>query len=194
MTNAQKQPKLYSPEEYLALEEEAEYKSEYLAGQIYAMAGGSANHDRISSDINAILNVGLRSTPCESFSSDLRILVNESGLYTYSDTMVICGPIDFATNRNDTVTNPVVIVEVLSNSTKNYDRGEKFQLYRAIPSFRDYVLIHQDQVFIEYYHKEEHSRWVLREFNDINATLRLHAIDFDISLRDIYARVDWLSA
>jgi Uma2 family endonuclease len=194
MALAKLQPRLYTPDEYLALEEvAADYKSEYFRGEIYAMAGGSANHNRISGNVHAVLNNGLRSTRCETFNSDMRLMVKAHNLYTYPDTMVICGSIEFAKDRNDTVTNPTLIVEVLSPSTQDYDRGQKFEFYRALASLKDYLIIHQDQIYIEYYHKLADRQWVLTEFSDIEATLTIQSLNFEIPIRRLYERVDWLS-
>jgi Uma2 family endonuclease len=193
MALAKLQPKLYAPDEYLALEEAATYKSEYFHGEIFAMTGGSANHNRISGNVHTVLNNGLRSTRCETFNSDMRLLVKAHSLYTYPDTMVICGRIEFAKDCNDTVINPTVLVEVLSPSTQDHDRGQKFEFYRTLDSFQDYLIIHQDRVYIEYHHKLADKRWVLTEFSDIEASLTLQSLNFEIPLRRIYERVDWLS-
>ena len=194
MAVALKHERLYTPDEYLALEETAEGKSEYYKGEIFAMSGGSANHNRIVSSINAFFHSGLRGRRCESFTSDMRVQVKAHGLFTYPDAMIICGQPEFWNNRNDTVTNPILIVEVLSESTKDYDRGQKFEFYRTIPTLRDYVLIHQDRVHIEYYHKLEDGRWLLTEIGDPEALLILETVDLTLPVRSIYERVDWLAA
>lgn len=193
MALAKLQPKLYAPDEYFALEAAAAYKSEYFRGEIFAMAGGSANHNRISGNVHTVLNNGLRSTRCETFNSDMRLWVKDHNLYTYPDTMVICGRIEFAKDRNDTLTNPMLIVEVLSPSTQDYERGQKFEFYRTLDSFQDYLIIHQDRVYLEYHHKLADKRWVLTEHNDIEATVTLQALNFDVPIRRIYERVDWLA-
>jgi Uma2 family endonuclease len=189
-----KESLIYTPEEYLALEELADTKSEYYKGQIFAMSGGSINHNRIGSNVNALLNVGLENTPCEAFNSDLRIYIKAHDLFTYPDVSVLCGEPAFYNNRTDSITNPVVIVEVLSPSTKDYDRGQKFEFYRSLPSLQDYVVIHQDQILIEYHHKVGIGRWLLIEFTDLDETLIIQAIDFALPLRRIYARVSELAA
>jgi Uma2 family endonuclease len=180
-----------APEEYLRREKEAERKSEYFAGEIFMMSGGSPNHNRISGNVYAELNVRLRGTRCEAFNSDQRVLVKKNGLYTYPDVMVVCGPTVFDERDGDTITNPVLIVEVLSPSTENYDRGKKFELYREIETLRDYLVIHQEKVYIEYYHKGEDDRWVLTEIRDLEATFSLETLSLDLSLQRIYERVDW---
>ncbi len=136
-----KPQKYHSPEEYLALEETAEYRSEYYRGEIFAMAGGSANHNRIARNLLIAFDDALEGKPYEAFITDMRLYVKKNGLYTYPDVMVVCGKLEFVKGRTDTLTNPVVIVEVLSESTEGYDRGTKFELYRAVDTLQDYVLI-----------------------------------------------------
>lgn len=138
-----------TPEEYLERERQAETKSEYLREKVFVMAGGSSNHALLTVNLASELRKQLRKRPCRVFSSDLRLCVNESGLYTYRDVMVICGDLAFADNRQDTITNPLLLVEVLSDSTKNYDRGQKFQYYRSLPSLTEYLTVAQDEVHVE---------------------------------------------
>jgi Uma2 family endonuclease len=187
----QKQTQYYTPTEYLALEEAAETKSEYFQGQIFAMSGGSINHNRIAISICTMLDVAFQGKPCEVFSSDVKVWVEANSLYTYPDAMVVCGPVEYAEGRNDTITNPIVIFEVLSKSTRDYDRGKKFELYRDLPSLQDYVLIDQDRVYIECYHKVEDGRWVLTLFNNLETTLTLAAIEMSLAVSRIYHKVDW---
>lgn len=191
MALALTKPKYITPAQYLALEEMATTKSEYFRGEIFMMAGGSPNHNRIAGNIFAEFNVGLRGRRCEAFNSDQRLLVNRNGLYTYPDAMIVCGKIEFADPNRQVITNPTVIVEVLSPATKNYDQGGKFELYRDIPSFRDYILAHQDKVYIEYFHKGEDGRWVLTEFKVLTDQIRIISIDLALSLDRIYERVEW---
>jgi len=183
--------KLLSSKEYLAIERAAEAKSEYYDGEIFAMAGGSYNHNVISGNINAALNQFVQSKPCVTFTSDMRLTVKANGLYTYPDAMVVCGQVEFAEGRNDTLTNSVVIVEVLSKSTRDYDRGFKFEAYRMIESLQDYLLIDQARIHAEYFHKLEDGRWVLIETNLPEATLTIQALDFTIPISRIYQKVDW---
>jgi Uma2 family endonuclease len=187
----QPKEKYYTPQEYLAVEEEAGYKSEYFQGEIFAMSGGSANHNRISGNLYITLETAFEGKPCEAFITGMRLLVSENGLYTYPDIMVVCGELDFVEGRDDTVTNPVVIVEVLSKSTEGYDRGAKFELYRALQTFQDYVLVDQAKVHIEHFHKLDDGRWILQEFNQLEDVFTIETIDFDISLQQIYRRVNW---
>lgn len=186
-----KQPTFYTPEEYLVLEEKADHKSEYFNGEVFAMAGGSYNHNVIAGNINAALNQFAESKPCIAFTSNMRVLVKTNGLYTYPDAMLVCGQVEFAEGRNDTLTNPLIIVEVLSKSTRDYDRGFKFESYRLIETLQDYLLIDQERVHVEYFHKLEDGRWVLIETNLPEAELTLQAINFTLPISRIYHKVDW---
>ena len=188
-----KPQKYYSSEEYLALEEATDYKSEYYQGEIFAMSGASVNHNRIAGNVHAALNNAFDAKPCEAFMGDVRLLVKKNGLYTYPDVMVVCGQLEFAEGRTDTLNNPIVIVEVLSKSTQDYDRGAKFELYRAIETLQDYVLIDQARVHVEYFRKLEDGRWLLQEFNQLEAILRIEAVGVEIPLSRVYQRVEWES-
>ncbi len=171
----------YTPEEYLALEEAADYKSEYYQGEIFMMAGGSVNHNAISSNINTELNLALRSRPCRVFSSDMKVLVSQKGYYTYTDSMVVCGEVE---------TDPLVIVEVLSPSSQDFDRRGKFELYRAISSFQFYLIIDQKRIYLEYYQKTAEG-WLLRTYQNIAeaVTLALPGGDIEIALANIYSKI-----
>ncbi len=175
----------YTPEEYLTLEEAADYKNEYYQGEIFAMSGSSVNHNRIAKNTVVALEAAFGDKPCETFIGDVRLWVKKNGLYTYPDVMVVCGPIEFAKNRTDTLTNPVVIVEVLSKSTQNYDRGGKFALYRALESFQDYILIEQDKVYVEHFYRLDDGRWILQEFNQLEDVLILESIEVKLPLQQI---------
>jgi Uma2 family endonuclease len=150
-------------EEYLRIERLAETKSEYHDGQMFAMAGGSPNHSLLANRIGSLLD---RRVPpgCRTYNADLRIKVARAGLYTYADCSVICGELQYAADQKDVVLNPILIVEVLSPSTEGYDRGRKFELYRTIPSFREYLLIAQDEPYVEHYSKQDDGGWLLREY------------------------------
>lgn len=187
----QRQQKFYTVEEYLTLEETADYRSEYYQGEILAMAGGSANHNRIAGNFLTALNITFEGGPCEAFISDLRLLVKRNELYTYPDVMAVCGQLKFAAKRSDTITNPVLIVEVLSDSTEGYDRGKKFEFYRMIPTLQHYLLVAQDRVHLEYFYKMADGRWALQEFNELQETLKIASLALEIPLSRIYNRVDF---
>jgi Uma2 family endonuclease len=188
----QEEQKYFSPEEYLALEEAAEFKSEYYQGEIFAMVGASVNHNRIVRNLLVALAEYLAAKPCEAFASDMRLLVKENGLYTYPDVMVVCGKLEFAEGRTDTLTNPTVIFEVLSKSTQDYDRGGKFALYRPIETFQDYVLVDQHCLQVEHFHRLEDGRWILQEFKAPEAEVLLDSIGVTIPLSRMYHKVDWM--
>lgn len=137
------QQRYYTPEEYLELEEAAEYKSEYIDGQIIPMAGGTANHNRISLNLSAALNFAFRQQDYEVFMGDVRLWIPQKLTYTYPDMMILAGEPEFFNNRKDVILNPQIIVEVLSKSTKGYDREDKFQAYRTLSTFQEYLLIDQ---------------------------------------------------
>jgi Uma2 family endonuclease len=181
--------KYYSVGEYLAFEETAEFKSEFYQGEMFAMAGGTIDHNRIVNNISAALNQRLIPKKCEAFTSDVRLWIEAKDLFTYPDVMIVCNEIKFYPDRNDTITNPLVIFEVLSETTKNYDRGEKFVFYRTIPTFKEYVLIEQLPMHVEHFYIGEPGNWILTEYNQPEALLKLQQIDFQISLADIYQRV-----
>lgn len=174
----------YTIEEYFAVEAMSPVRNEYFDGEILAMAGGSANHNRISRNVLLALEPKLRGGPCESLGSDTRILT-ASGLYTYPDAVVICGPIILS---GETITNPTVLVEVLSPSTQAYDRGEKFELYRSIPTFRDYLLIEQNAVDVEH-RRLAGDQWLSDRKTSLEDVIRLDSIDVDLQIADLYARV-----
>ncbi len=185
------QKEFYTPEEYFALEEAAEYKSEYSQGEIFAMAGGTPNHDRIAGNLYVNFHSKLNGTLCEPFTSDMRIQIDEKKHYAYPDLSVVCGELEFAEGRKDMISNPIVIVEVLSKSTRNYDRSFKFSDYRNIKTFRDYILVEQDEVHIENFHKNEDGFWILYEYKNLDETLVIKSINVEIPVKEIYARVKW---
>jgi Uma2 family endonuclease len=184
---------LYSPEEYLALERKAEYKSEYINGQILAMSGASKTHNLIRGNIFAAIHSQLRGKPCEVYIGDMRVKVNPMGMYTYPDVVAVCGEGRFEDEQIDTLTNPTVVVEVLSPSTEAYDRGVKFAHYRKLASLQEYVLVAQDEVRIEYFarHSGPGGQWMLTEISELDGTLHLASIGCDLALRDIYDRVEF---
>ncbi len=181
--------KYYRPEEYLALEEEAEYKSEYYDGEIFAMAGSSEKHNTITTNLAAFLHQALRKKACRVYMNDMRVLVKENGLYTYPDVSVICGKPKFLEGKTATLINPTLIVEVLSDSTADYDRGTKFMLYRGLDSLQDYVLVSQNKVHIEYYRKVADGNWLLEELDNIDQKLKAESIQVEIPLREVYFNV-----
>ncbi|MBN3887892.1 MAG: Uma2 family endonuclease [Nostoc sp. JL31] len=179
----------YTPEEYLELEEAADYKSEYIDGQIISMAGGTANHNRIAGNFYAVLNFAFRQEEYEVFNSDMRLWIHQKRIYTYPDVTVIAGEPEFFNNRTDIITNPQVIVEVLSKSTKNYDREDKFQVYRTISTFQEYLLIDQTRIHVDQFSKTGKKQWTLREYDEEDEAIALVTVPFEISLQDLYNKV-----
>jgi Uma2 family endonuclease len=173
-------------EEYLRLEREAETKSEFHDGQMFAMAGGSLNHSYLANRIGAILD---RQIPagCRAFNADLRIDISSARTYTYADCSVICGEPQFSSDQQDNVLNPLLIVEVLSPSTEGYDRGKKFEVYRTIGSFREYLIVHQDRRRVEHYSKQDDGSWLLREHLGAEGAVAISRLGVHISLSDLYA-------
>lgn len=180
----------YSPEEYLELETTAEYRSEYLDGQIIPMAGGKPNHNQLAINLTSAINYNLRKKPYRVFMSDLRLIIPDRSLFTYPDVMVVETPLVFAENRQDTITNPIAIAEILSDSTEKYDRGDKFRMYRTIPSFKEYILINQTAMQVEKFTKNDANQWVLSEYAGQNAKIVFDSFKFEISLDELYDRVD----
>ncbi|MBD2493177.1 Uma2 family endonuclease [Nostoc sp. FACHB-280] len=185
------QQQYYTPEEYLQLEEAAEYKSEYIDGQIIPMAGGTVNHARISLNLGSVLNFAFRQQNYEVFVGDVRLWISQKRIYTYPDVMIIAGEPEFFNNRQDIITNPQIIVEVLSKSTKNYDYEDKFAAYRTIPTFQEYLLIDQYRVHVEQFSKIGKKQWNLREYDEEDNAIAFASVPFEISLQDLYNKVNF---
>jgi Uma2 family endonuclease len=184
--------KYISPEEYLANERESPDKHEYFDGEIFLMAGTSEEHANISSNINASLHFQLKKRPCKSYQSDLRVYIPATGLYTYPDVIVVCGKPQLLEDAYlDTLLNPNLIVEVLSPSTADYDKGTKFDHYRTIESLKEYVLVWQDKKRVARYTKQADGSWVLRDFIGEDAEIVLTSIDCKLLVEDIYDKVDF---
>ncbi len=188
--------KLYTPEEYLALEEKAENRSEYYNGIIWAMSGGSLNHSTIAANTTTAIHNELKakSKKCRVMNSDLKVKIAKHNCFYYPDIMVICGEVDFADNRTDIVENPLLIIEVLSPSTADFDRGTKFNRYRSLPSLKEYVLISQDKPKVEAWYREEENLWRISNSIGLEAKVYLHSIDCEITLADIYYLIDNLES
>jgi Uma2 family endonuclease len=185
----------YTPEEYLAREEKAEYKSEYYDGEIRMRAGGTRDHSTIAVNIVTELNITLKQKPCAVLNSDMRLLISPRGNYTYPDAMVICGKTLFQQGRHDVVTNPVVIVEVLSPSTREYDRIEKFKLYKQIESLREYVLVDSERIAVFSLRRYgETGKWEIQVLNSLDEILYLESIQVEIPLAEIYDKIEFSSA
>ncbi len=176
-------------EEYFAREETAEQRSEYYCGDIYAMAGGTPNHNRITINLATMLNAQFRDRRCEAFATDLRVQVEKNIHYAYPDIVVVCGELQLAAGRSDTVVNPVVIIEVLSESTRDYDRGTKFTACRNIETLTDYILVDQDTAHLEYFSKETDGTWKLQEYFGMDEAVKIKSIQSVVHIKEIYERV-----
>ncbi|MDQ5910013.1 MAG: Uma2 protein [Pseudomonadota bacterium] len=175
--------------EYLDQERRAENRSEFYRGQIYAMAGASRAHNLITVNLTRELSQRLKGRPCEVYSSDMKVKVKSSGLYTYPDVTIVCGEPRFDDAQNDILLNPKIILEVLSPSTEAYDRGDKFEHYRRLASLSDYILVAQHRCRIEHFSRQADGRWLLVEVNDLQADLALDSISCALPLAEIYERV-----
>lgn len=177
--------------EYFDLEATSDLKHEYYRGAIYAMTGASARHNLIVANIIGLLHSQLRRSACRVFPSNLRLKIEQTGLYTYLDVSIICGTLQFDAGRQDTVTNPIVLVEVLSPRTENYDRGKKFEHYRTIETLQEYIVVAQDRTHIEQYIRQADHRWLLVDFFTVDQIVRIEAIECDLPLADVYEYISF---
>ncbi len=180
-----------SAEQYLAIERKSEVRHQYYDGEMFAMGGASREHNRISMNIGTDLNHQLRDRPCEPFMIDMRVKVDPSGLYTYPDIVVVCDGAEFEDEHVDTLLNPQVIIEVLSETTESYDRGKKFEHYRRLQSLTDYLLVSQDEPHIEHFAKNADGHWVLSEATGLDMAVELPTIHCRLALKDVYAKVEF---
>lgn len=183
----QQSAKRITRDEYLALDAASEEKHEFYRGEIFAMAGGTFRHSDISSNILSTLRVTLRGKACRAMNSDMRIHT-PSGLDTYPDVSAFCGNPKL-TDNDTTLLNPVLIIEVLSASTRGYDKGGKFTLYRSISSLKDYLLIDSEVVFVEHFRKTEASEWILHEYRELSDKIPLESVEEHLAVAEIYAGV-----
>jgi Uma2 family endonuclease len=180
----------YTPEQYLEMDRKAECRSEYVNGEILAMAGASREHNRMTLNIGTSLTGQLRGKPCEPFTSDLRVRISPVR-YAYPDVVVACDPLDFEDGSLDILRNPVVIMEVLSPTTESDDRSWKFAYCRRTATLTDYVMLSQYQPFVEHYTRQINDQWVLTELSGLEAVLRLPSIGCELPLSEIYERVEF---
>ena len=177
-----------TPEEYLEIDRASEERYEYFAGEMFLMSGGSGRHNTIIFNINTSLGAQIRGGRCRGYSNSQRVLVDRTGLYTYPDIVIVCGEPVYA--HGDTLTNPTLIVEVLSPSTENYDKGKKFDHYRRIPTFVEYLLVAQDRVNVQHHVKEE-NRWWMEEFEGLTDEIHLPSVRGRLPLSDVYDNVEF---
>lgn len=183
-------PEYYlSPEEYLAAERKAEFKSEYADGVMYAMAGGSERHNLITANLIITLGAQLRDRRCRVYPSDLKVRLPNSRKFFYPAVSIVCDDTEFADGEKDVILNPVLIVEVLSDSTAAYDRGKKFLSYQQIPSLREYLLVSQDEYLVEHFLRQDGEAWLYTKASGLEESLALPSVECEIALRDVYNKV-----
>lgn len=188
MTNLAR--KLMTESEYLEMERNSDVKHEYYQGEIFAMAGAKRAHNAIS--VNILIEIGtqLKDRPCIVFGPDMRVQVSSNGLYTYPDIVAVCGEEKYLDKNEDTLLNPSLVIEVLSESTENYDRGKKFALYRGLESLKEYVLVSSEYRKVEIFRKNTMGQWVLSDVNE-NEPVVLESVDCGLLLNDIYSKVEF---
>lgn len=175
--------------DYLRIERAAEFKSEFYDGEMFAMAGASREHTFVKDNLVGELHARLKGGPCRAVSSDMRVKVSATGLYTYPDVVILCGQPEFEDANGDVLLNPQIVIEVLSDSTEKYDRGAKFRQYQQIPSLREYVLVAQDQPLVERFTRQPGGGWLLTAAEGLDAELVLDSVPARVPLADVYAGV-----
>jgi Uma2 family endonuclease len=188
---AQVETKTYTAQEYLELEVNSLDRHEFINGEIVLMTGGTPDHNEISANLIGALKLTLKGKPYRTFSSDQRLWVPQFNKYTYPDVMVVAKPIELQSGRTDTITNPLLIAEVLSKGTRAYDRDEKFAAYRSIPSFQEYLLIDQHRVQVEQYSKTDANKWIFSEYSCAGDRLTLSSLSVEISVADLYENIEF---
>jgi Uma2 family endonuclease len=179
----------FTPQQYLEMERKAEFRSEYFHGEIFPMSAASLNYSRIFHSLSSSLYVQLRGRSCEIAGSNLLLQVSPDGLYTYPDILVFCAKPQFADSHSDMITDAMVIIEVLSPSTENYDRAFKFEQYRRLPSLKDYIVIAQDRIYLEHHTPQADRSWRLEEITDPAAVVSLNSIGCTFRVAEVYERV-----
>lgn len=178
-------------EQYLEIERKAPFKSEFYRGEMFAMSGASLQHNRISSNLIAVLHNRLRNGPCETYGSDMRVRVSKTGLYTYPDLSIACDKARFVDDKGDTLLTPKVLIEILSDSTEKYDRSTKMSQYMQIDSLQEVVLVSQSQPRVEVYQRSTGGQWIYREARDLTASIALESVGITLPLSEIYLRVEF---
>lgn len=187
---SRKQPAV-TRDAYLALERRAQVRSEYYAGEIFAMTGGSPRHSMICFNLNGEMREAIREKECFGFESNMKLEIAEATAFVYPDLMVVCGEVDLPEGTSDAITNPVLVIEVLSASTESFDRGKKFEYYRMVPSLREYLLVSQEEPKIESYAKEAENRWIYTTTKGLDQALEIQSLGFLLALREVYRKVNF---
>ena len=185
--------RFYTPEEYLELEEQAKFKSEYRDGEIILRTGGTTNHNQIALNLATSLKIATKKQNFRIYIADVRLWIPKYRQHTYPDVMLIEGQPVYTGNNTTTVMNPSLIAEVLSKSTQNYDQGNKFLYYRSIPEFKEYILIDQYQYHVMHYVKTADGKWIFDEIEGESALFSLETVDFQLTLSDLYEQVDFVA-
>jgi Uma2 family endonuclease len=180
------QKKFYTIQEYLEMENKVLEKHEYYKGEIFAMSGASARHNIISVNIISALKISLKGKKCRPYGSDMRVNIPENSLFTYPDISIFCGEVITLREDENTAIQPTVIIEILSPSTRNYDRGEKFMLYRAIPSLKEYILVDSESIHVEHFAINKEGLWQLKEHNTSQEKIFIETLDLRLPLKEIY--------
>jgi len=183
----------FTAKDYLEFERNSETKHEFFNGEIFAMSGAKRNHNKITTNLSGLVWQHLKGKICENYSNDMRVFVPATGLYTYPDLVVVCGEPQFQDEVFDTLLNPVLLIEVLSETTESYDRGKKFQHYRSIESLQEYVLVSQNEPRIEKYVRHGDGFWLLSEAVGIESKIEFASIECEIELREVYDKIDFSS-
>jgi Uma2 family endonuclease len=189
MMLAEPKTRLMTPEEYLIMERASELRHEYFRGEVREVTGASREHNLIVMSIGAELYRQLRKRPCEIYATNMRVKVSATGLYTYPDVIVVCEKPQLEDEHFDTLLNPTVIIEVLSDSTEDYDRGDKFARYRKLDSLTDYLLVAPDRMHIEYYARQQDGVWLFSEADQPEATISIASIACELVLEEIYEKI-----
>ncbi len=180
-----------SAEDYLRMERTSQQKHEYYQGEVFAMAGASLNHNDIFTNLFGHLSLKLKGKGCKPYGSDLRVHIPMNTLYTYPDISIVCGKPETTDNAFDTITNPCIIIEILSSSTKSYDRGDKFNLYRQIPTLQEYILIDSETVSVEHFVRTDVHEWRLTELKDITDVFMIKTVAIRITLESLYLDINF---
>ncbi len=170
----------------MEIEAAADYKSEYYQGEIFAMSGGSPKHSRLCLNLNWAIREATRNKNCIGFESNMKLEIAEADAYVYPDLMVVCGHVRLAENTTDVITNPVLIIEVLSPGTESFDRGKKFEFYRSVPSLKEYVPVSQDKPQIETYFRHDKNLWQRTMIEGLDKNILFQCLEYEIALEEIY--------
>jgi Uma2 family endonuclease len=181
---------LLTAEEYLAIERRSETKHEFYRGEMFAMSGASRKHNLITFNLAGIFHSQIKDRDCDAYISDMRVQVASTSSYVYPDAVVTCEHPQFEDGHLDTLLNPMLVVEVLSETTENYDRGKKFERYRKIGSLREYLLISQDRAHIEHFVRHDDGNWLMSDVSGLGAIVELSSVKCELALADIYAKVE----